>query len=216
MGFARLSYVVRLPFWASAFSSSCLMPRASAGERAQNSRRACRLRSRQVIKSLWVFPALAEEGDDAVGELAEGHRVEGRGVEPIDDERVVAADPFEAFARRAFRGGLGGIEGERRLLDLFADEGVAEVFRPALADGLRFCAFGEHEEGHIRPAAGLVEDLAVGRLVVDPDRLEGREFVPAGHARDREPLPAGVLPDPDRATDEAGRIGLGFERSRGL
>ena len=47
-----------------------------------------------------VFPARAEKDDDAVGELAEGHRVEGRGVEPIDDERAVAADPFEAFARR--------------------------------------------------------------------------------------------------------------------
>jgi hypothetical protein len=30
---------------------------------------------------------------------------------------------------------------ERRLVDLFADEGVAEVFRPALADGLGFRAF---------------------------------------------------------------------------
>ena len=30
-------------------------------------------------KSLMVFPALAEEGDNAVGELAEGHGVEGRG-----------------------------------------------------------------------------------------------------------------------------------------
>jgi hypothetical protein len=62
-------------------------------------------------QSLMAFPALAEEGDNAVGELAEGHGVEGRGVEPIDDERIVAADPFEAFARRAFRGGLGGIQG---------------------------------------------------------------------------------------------------------
>jgi hypothetical protein len=55
-------------------------------------------------QSLTVFPTLAEQGDDAVSELAEGHRVEGRSVEPIDDERIVAADPFEAFARRAFRG----------------------------------------------------------------------------------------------------------------
>jgi hypothetical protein len=66
------------------------------------------------------------------------------------------SDPFEAFAGRAFRGGSGGMQAERRLLDLFADESVAEVFRPALADGLRFRAFGEHEEGHISPAAGLV------------------------------------------------------------
>jgi hypothetical protein len=57
-----------------------------------------------------VFPPLAEEGDNAVGELAKGHRVEGRGVKPIDDERAVASDPFEAFARRPFRGGLGGID----------------------------------------------------------------------------------------------------------
>jgi hypothetical protein len=40
-------------------------------------------------KSLRVFPTFAEKGDDAVGQLAEGHRVEGRGVEP-DEERVVA------------------------------------------------------------------------------------------------------------------------------
>ena len=65
-----------------------------------------------------MFPALSEEGDDAVGELSERHRVEGRAVEPVDDERAVAADPFEAFARRLFRGGLG------------------------------YRAFGEHEEGH--------------------------------------------------------------------
>src|SRR5664279_3213259 len=93
-------------------------------------------------QSLRVFPARAEEGDDAVGELAERHRVEGRGVEPIDDKRATAADPFEAFTGRAFCGRLGGIDGERCLLDLFPDEGVAEVFRPALADGLRFRAFG--------------------------------------------------------------------------
>jgi hypothetical protein len=36
-----------------------------------------------------VFPALVEEGDDPVGELAEGHRIEGRGVEPVDDEGAV-------------------------------------------------------------------------------------------------------------------------------
>jgi hypothetical protein len=50
----------------------------------------------------------------------------------------MAVNPLEAFARRAFRGGLGGIEGERRLLDFLADKSVAEVLRPALADGLRF------------------------------------------------------------------------------
>ena len=51
-------------------------------------------------QSLMVFPAFAQERDDAVGELAEG-----RGVEPVDHERTVAADPFEAFTRRAFRRG---------------------------------------------------------------------------------------------------------------
>jgi hypothetical protein len=56
--------------------------------------------------------ALAEKGDDAVGELAEGHRVERCGVGPIDDERAVAADPFETFTRRAFRGRLCGIQGD--------------------------------------------------------------------------------------------------------
>jgi len=35
---------------------------------------------------------------------------------------------------------LGGVPGERRLLDFFADEGVAEVLWPALADDLRFRA----------------------------------------------------------------------------
>ena len=49
-----------------------------------------------------VFPALAEEGDDG-----------GRGVEPVNDEGAVAADPFEAFARGAFRGGLGAVQTER-------------------------------------------------------------------------------------------------------
>jgi len=44
---ARARYVVGLPSWANAFSNSCLTPRASAGARAQNSRSACRLRSRQ-------------------------------------------------------------------------------------------------------------------------------------------------------------------------
>jgi hypothetical protein len=67
---------------------------------------------------------------------------------------------------------------------------VAEVLRPALADGVGFRAFGEQQEGYVRPAAGLVEDVAVGRLVVGPEGE--REFVPAGHARDRETLPVGV------------------------
>jgi hypothetical protein len=94
----------------------------------------------------------------------------GRGVEPVDDEGATAADPIEAFARRSFRGGLGGIESKRRLLDFFPDEGVAEVFRPALADGLRFWAFGEHEERHVSPAARLVEDLfSVGWCGSSPD-----------------------------------------------
>jgi hypothetical protein len=43
-----------------------------------------------------VFPVLAEEGDDAVGELAEGHRVEGRGVEPVDDECAVRTSSPDA------------------------------------------------------------------------------------------------------------------------
>ena len=47
---------------------------------------------------------IAEEGDDVVGELTTS--TASHGVEPVDDERVVAADPFEAFARRPFRGGL--------------------------------------------------------------------------------------------------------------
>jgi hypothetical protein len=115
-------------------------------------------------KSLRVFPTFADEGDNAVGELAERHRVEGRGVEPVDDERTVAADPFEAFARRPFRGGLGRIKNERRLLDFFSDEGVAEVLGPALTDGLRFCAFGEHE------------DTAPKYLIRDNDRAFGGAF----------------------------------------
>jgi hypothetical protein len=77
-------------------------------------------------QSLMVFPALAEEGDDAVSELSRGARRRGRGVEPVDDERAMAHDPFEAFARRPFRGGLGGMQGERRLFDFFAHKGVAD------------------------------------------------------------------------------------------
>jgi hypothetical protein len=61
------------------------------------------------------------------------------------------------------------------------------------------------------PAAGLVEDLAVGRLIVGPDRLEGREFVPEGDARDGDPLSVCELPDPDGAAGEAGGVGVGFE-----
>jgi hypothetical protein len=53
--FARSRYFVGLPFSASAFSSSCLTPKASAGARAQNSRSACRLRVRQVV-SVSVSP----------------------------------------------------------------------------------------------------------------------------------------------------------------
>ena len=56
------------------------------------------------------LPGARGEGDNAVGELAEGHGVKGRGVDPVDDQRAVAADPFEAFARRAFRGCLGGMQ----------------------------------------------------------------------------------------------------------
>jgi hypothetical protein len=101
--------------------------------------------------------------------------------------------PFEAFARRPLCVFLGGMQIERLLVDFFADESVAEVFRPALAYGLGFRAFGEHEKRHVSPAARFVEDLAVARLVVDPDRLDGHEFVPACDARDWEPLPVGVL-----------------------
>jgi hypothetical protein len=54
-------------------------------------------------KSLTVFPALAEESANAVGELAEGYGFEARGVEPVDDECIFAPDPFEAFARRSAR-----------------------------------------------------------------------------------------------------------------
>jgi hypothetical protein len=88
-----------------------------------------------------VFPALAEEGDDAVGELAERHRVEGRGVEPVDDKRTVAADPFETFARRPFRRRLGGIKDERCLVDFLADEGITEVF---LGQPLRIACASAH------------------------------------------------------------------------
>ena len=35
---------------------------------------------------------------------AEWHRVEGRGIKPVDDERAVAADALETFARRPFGG----------------------------------------------------------------------------------------------------------------
>jgi hypothetical protein len=49
-------------------------------------------------------PAFVEEADDAVGQLAKGHRVKGRRIEPIDDERATAADPFEAFAGRTLCG----------------------------------------------------------------------------------------------------------------
>jgi hypothetical protein len=40
--------------------------------------------------------------------------------------------PFEAFARRPLCVFLGGMQIERLLVDFFADESVAEVFRPAL------------------------------------------------------------------------------------
>jgi hypothetical protein len=78
------------------------------GARAQNFPQGVPIALAPSDQSLMVFSAFAEEGDDAVGRLAEGHRVERRGVEPVDDERAVATDPFDAFARRAFCGGLGG------------------------------------------------------------------------------------------------------------
>jgi hypothetical protein len=56
-----------------------------------------------------VIPALAKKGDDAVGKLAEGNSVEGCVIEPVDDERMFAADTFESFGRRAFRCRLGGL-----------------------------------------------------------------------------------------------------------
>jgi hypothetical protein len=101
--FARARYFVGLPSGASAFSNSCLTPRASEGARPEFPQ-GIPITLAPEKKSLRVFPALTEEGDDAVGELAEGHRVEGRGVEPVDDERAVAADPIEAFARRDAQG----------------------------------------------------------------------------------------------------------------
>jgi len=117
---------------------------------------------------------------------------------PIPSRRSRVAPSAAAWA---------GLRMKRRLLDFFPDEGIAEVFRPALADGLRFRAFGEHEERHVSLAAGLVEDLALGRLVVDPDRLDGREFLPAGDARDGEPLPVRVLPDrTEQLTRPAGLV----------
>src|ERR1700730_1142286 len=67
-------------------------PRASAGGARPEFPQRMPVALAPWDQSLRVFPALTEEGDDAVGELAEGHRVEGRGVEPVDDERAVAAD----------------------------------------------------------------------------------------------------------------------------
>jgi hypothetical protein len=110
---------------------------------------------------LRVFPALTEEGDDAIGQLAKGHRVEGRGVEPVDDERAVAADPFEVFAKVA----------------------------PSAAAWAGF---------RVSAACSISSPTKV--LL----RSSGQPLLPAGDARDREPLPVGVLPDPDGATDEAG------------
>ena len=49
-------------------------------------------------QSLMVFPALAEEGDDVVSELAEG-----RGVEPIDDEGTRARRDAQRDRRGAVR-----------------------------------------------------------------------------------------------------------------
>jgi hypothetical protein len=112
-------------------------------------------------QSLRVFPALTEEGDDAIGQLAKGHRVEGRGVEPVDDERAVAADPFEVFAKVA----------------------------PSAAAWAGF---------RVSAACSISSPTKV--LL----RSSGQPLLPAGDARDREPLPVGVLPDPDGATDEAG------------
>ena len=36
-----------------------------------------------LVLALVVDPLPVVEGDDPVGELAEGHRIEGRGVEPV-------------------------------------------------------------------------------------------------------------------------------------
>jgi hypothetical protein len=52
-----------------------------------------------------VFPTLAEEADNAVSELAEGHRVEGRGVKPGASKdaakyRMTSPCPGESATRR--------------------------------------------------------------------------------------------------------------------
>jgi hypothetical protein len=68
--FTRLSYVVGLPSFASAFSNSCLTPRGRRGRapRIPAARVDCaRARGEERDDP-------AEEGDDAVGELAKGLR----------------------------------------------------------------------------------------------------------------------------------------------
>jgi hypothetical protein len=132
-----------------------------------------------------------------------GHRVEGRGVEPVDDEAPWPPMCSRAFAGRAFRGGLGGAEGERRLLDFFADESVAEVFRPALADGLRFHAFGEHEEGHVSQRPDLSRALrSVGWLSTQT------VLMGANSSQRATPVMGNHRP---WAYCQIRRIGLGFE-----
>ncbi len=128
-----------------------------------------------------------KEGDNAVGELADGDGVERFIVEPVDGERVDSVDALEAFERGALSGGFGRVLLEGGIVDLFADECVGEVFWPAFSDGLGLGAFGEHEVGHVAPTARPVEGLVGGGLVVDPDRLERRELVPASRAGDLEP-----------------------------
>jgi hypothetical protein len=163
-----------------------------------------------------VAAALAKEGDDAIGELAEGHGIEGA----ASSQSMMSAPWPPIRSRRSRVAPSAAAWAGFRVSAACSISLPTKVLLRSPGQPLRMACASAHlasiRKGISAQRPGLVEDLAVGRLVVDPDRLEGREFLPTRDARDGEPLPVGVLPDPDRATDEAGGVGVGFESVLGL
>ena len=161
-----------------------LTPRASPGARAQNSRRACRLRSRQVVS---VSRSPRRSRRKATMRSASGPRgTASRGAASSQSMMSAPWPPIRSRRSRgrSFRRRLGRIKNERCLLNLLADEGVAEVFRPVLAEGLRFRNLASMRKGMSPERPVLSRTLRSVGWMSAQTVLIGAEFVPARHARD--------------------------------
>jgi hypothetical protein len=89
---------------------------------------------------------------------------------------------------------VAGDQAARRFLEFFAATICKKNTRMACYRVVvRFIAWCDHHkigepasERACPPSGQSFEDSAIGRLVVDPDCFEGREFLPAGDAHDRD------------------------------